>query len=128
MFWLSAPCSKQCLEGLLTVDLAFVYLSYEISLHVLLPIEETAHTVKFQICTIGGAHVIFQTFVSSIYFIFKCRHPVQFEEDEKRTIPCSASFFIAWQLVFMTQLELTRDRFFVHRVASATVCRFTLAL
>ena len=35
--WLSAPRSKQCLEGLLTVDLAFVYLSYEISLHVLLP-------------------------------------------------------------------------------------------
>ena len=35
--WLSAPRSKQCLQGLLTADLAFVYLSYEISLHVLLP-------------------------------------------------------------------------------------------
>ena len=32
-----APRSKQCLQGLLTADLAFVYLSYEISLHVLLP-------------------------------------------------------------------------------------------
>ena len=36
-FWLSAPRTKQYLEGLLTVDQAFVYLSYEISLHVLLP-------------------------------------------------------------------------------------------
>ena len=35
--WLSAPRSKQCLQGLLTADLAFVYHSYEISLHVLLP-------------------------------------------------------------------------------------------
>ena len=35
--WLSAPHSKQCLQGLLTTDLAFVYLSYEISFHVLLP-------------------------------------------------------------------------------------------
>ena len=65
-------------------------------------IDGTAHTVKFQICTIGGAHIIFQTFVAAIYFIFKCRLiTLQFE----------GGCYIAWQLVFMTQLELTRERF-----------------
>ena len=58
-------------------------------------------TVKFQICTIGGAHIIFQTFVAAIYFIFKCRLTLQFE----------GGCYIAWQLAFMTQLELTRERF-----------------
>ena len=64
-------------------------------------IDGTAHTVKFQICTIGGAHIIFQTFVAAIYFIFKCRLTLQFE----------GGCYIAWQLAFMTQLELTRERF-----------------
>ena len=64
-------------------------------------IDGTAHTVKFQIYTIGGAHIIFQTFVAAIYFIFKCRLTLQFE----------GGCYIAWQLAFMTQLELTRERF-----------------
>ena len=64
-----------------------------------------------QVCYKGGSTCHFSDLCKAIYFIFKCKHPLHFEGGQKRTIPCSASFFIAWQLVFMTQLELTRERF-----------------
>ena len=183
MFWLSAPCTKHCLEGLLTVDLAFVYLSYEISLHVLLPMTvqlcmsgqpshpmkslashkapcwyKLAHSRQFivgeQLCKAQLTYVLHSSTyhrrnctyceVPNMHYRWRTCHfsdlcgihlfPFQMQTSFCSLKEMRRKQFLAQLLFYCMAISVydstrTHEReIFVHRAASATVCRFTLAL